>query len=42
MGDLKTSRKVVGTDLSLGQFESERERESDLGLGQFERSSPEL
>ena len=36
MGGLKASQKVVGIDLGLGRVES------DLGLGQFERSSLEL
>ena len=36
MGDLKASRKVVGTNLGLGRYESERERERDLGLGRFD------
>ena len=43
MGDLKASRKVVGTNLGLGRYESERERERDLGLGRFDqKSNPEL
>ena len=39
MGDLKASRKVVGTNLGLGRYESERERERDLGLGRFDQKS---
>ena len=43
MGDLKASRKVVGTNLGLGRYESERDRERDLGLGRFDqKSNPEL